>query len=290
MDPTAPAERMQPALPPDARSQQQQHATAALQAAPTAAPTARLPEEATAPSSKLREVKTERSLQGGTAVGAQASQPGQPTMASRFFQLLASVAGALGGATTIGASGGVTGLAAGFAMGAALGLVPALFTFGLSVPIGAAIGAGAGWVVGTLLGTATGAAAGGAAGFGAYSKRDLISQGTQTILAKVHSGVGFVKDTAFASAGFILRLSARAAVYLFVCLLVCLSALCVFLSLRGPGLTFGLFLNRCFKIGLSCLCVVGLRRGLESGYMQGKMSEVRARLSKSSTGETETSK
>ncbi|CAE8600669.1 unnamed protein product [Polarella glacialis] len=197
----------------------------------------------------------------------------------------ATIAGAVGGATTIGASGGVTGLAAGFAMGAAVGLVPALFTFGLSVPIGAAIGAGAGLVVGTLLGTATGAAAGGAAGFSAYSKRDLISQGTQTTLAKVHSGVDLVKDTALASAGYILRLSARAA----VCLFVCLFALCVFLSLRGQGLSSGSFLNICFKIGLSCLCVVGLRRGLESGYMKGKVSKVRARLSKSSTGETETS-
>eukprot|EP00933_Yihiella_yeosuensis_P029845 TRINITY_DN234_c0_g2_i1.p1 TRINITY_DN234_c0_g2~~TRINITY_DN234_c0_g2_i1.p1 ORF type:complete len:371 (+),score=127.99 TRINITY_DN234_c0_g2_i1:78-1190(+) len=108
----------------------------------------------------------------------------------------ATAAGAVGGATTLGASGGVAGLATGSVVGAAVGLVPALFTFGLSIPIGAAIGGGTGLVVGTTVGGAAGAVGGGAAGYGIHANRHEIQAGAEKTLAKVSSGAELAREGA----------------------------------------------------------------------------------------------
>lgn len=131
---------------------------------------------------------------------AEVSRTAQAVVKDGKFQ--ATAAGAASGAAALGASGGVTGFAAGGALGAVVGLVPAIFTFGLSIPIGAAIGSGAGLVVGTAVGSATGALGGGAAGYGVYTKRAEIHEGTQKTMAKVGSASDFMKDRAYASAGY----------------------------------------------------------------------------------------
>lgn len=110
-----------------------------------------------------------------------------------------TAATAVGGAVTAGAAGGATGAVAGGTIGAGIGLLMAPFTLGLSIPVGAILGGSTGLVTGAAAGGTAGAVGGGAIGYGAYAKRDEISEAASGLTSSVGAAVTSVKDTAVAS-------------------------------------------------------------------------------------------
>jgi len=124
-----------------------------------------------------------------------------------------TLASAVGGAATIGASGGATGVIAGGIAGVACGIPPALFTFGLSIPLGAMVGSGAGLVIGTSVGGIAGLVSGGAVGFTGYTKRDAITGGANCAWAKVSNCAEAVQAKASASTEYMKEKACTSTVY-----------------------------------------------------------------------------
>mmetsp|Transcript_107260 Transcript_107260/g.300346 ORF Transcript_107260/g.300346 Transcript_107260/m.300346 type:complete len:265 (+) Transcript_107260:107-901(+) len=147
-----------------------------------------------------------RVVVGGVVERTKAKAAEVATSAKEFASdrsVQTTAAAATGGAVALGTAGGATGLATGATVGAAVGLLPAIFTFGLSIPIGAVIGGGAGLVTGATAGSFVGAVGGGAAGYGAYAKREQISEAAGHTLAKVSDSAEFVKGRASTSVDFV---------------------------------------------------------------------------------------
>lgn len=159
---------------------------------------------ATAKSAELGHTAVQRATSAVALTKGKAVELGSATReVVKDGKFQATVAGAAGGAATLGAGGAASGLAVGSALGTVAGLVPAIFTLGLSVPVGAAIGGGAGFVTGAVVGSTSGAMSGGAAGYCVFKERKQIHGGTKKTLQKVGSGAEFVKERAVASAGFV---------------------------------------------------------------------------------------
>lgn len=160
-------------------------------------------------------VDTVRATPGKVRAAANAAQVKARQLAVKAREIAsdksfqATAASAVGGGAALGTTGGVVGAATGTVVGAIVGLPAALFTFGLSIPVTAAIGGTCGLVTGAAAGGTVGAVGAGAAGYGAYQKRDQISNAVSSGRQRVRDVASLAKEKAGASADYV---SERAAV------------------------------------------------------------------------------
>lgn len=152
----------------------------------------------------LRDDAIKRSRSAGALTKAKALQVGSSARElAQDTKVQATVAGAAGGAVTLGAGGAASGLAVGTTLGAVVGFVPAVFTLGLSIPVGAAIGGGAGLMTGAAIGSTAGVVGGGAAGYGVYTEREQLKAGAQQAWQRAGAGADLVRDSIVTSSDFV---------------------------------------------------------------------------------------